>query len=190
MAVQPLGGGFCEPSTDAAHAFRRILEAMARPGTFHTLQGAVPPAPLSSAAGAVLLTLCDADTPLHLAGSCDCEDVRQWVAFHTGAPISPAAECTFAVGPWEALAPTSQYRIGTAAYPDRSATLIVELPHLVAEDTRLRGPGIRTTAELSLPDVAAFQDNHALFPRGLDFFFTAETRVAALPRSTEVLPCT
>ena len=41
-------------------------------------------------------------------------------------------------------------------------------------------------ARLPLPDTEAFQDNHLLYPQGLDFFFTAGTRIAALPRSTKV----
>ena len=50
----------------------------------------------------------------------------------------------------------------------------------------LTGPGIADAARLSLPDVAAFRANRALFPLGLDFFFTCGDRLAALPRSTVV----
>ncbi len=50
----------------------------------------------------------------------------------------------------------------------------------------LTGPGIKTTARLNLPEVAAFRANRALFPLGLDFFFTCGNRLAALPRSTVV----
>jgi alpha-D-ribose 1-methylphosphonate 5-triphosphate synthase subunit PhnH len=39
---------------------------------------------------------------------------------------------------------------------------------------------------LTLPEVAAFRANRALFPLGLDFFFTCGDRLAALPRSTVV----
>ena len=77
-----------EPAIDAAQAFRAIMRAMARPGTIETVAGVAPPPPLSVAAGAVLLTLCDAETPLHLAGEADCDAVRAWVTFHTGAPLA------------------------------------------------------------------------------------------------------
>jgi alpha-D-ribose 1-methylphosphonate 5-triphosphate synthase subunit PhnH len=50
----------------------------------------------------------------------------------------------------------------------------------------LRGPGIKETVMLSLPDLAPFQDNARLYPQGLDFFLTAGARLAALPRSTRV----
>ncbi|RFP88065.1 phosphonate C-P lyase system protein PhnH [Rhodobacteraceae bacterium 63075] len=186
MQAEALEGGFSDPARQAAASFRGVMEAMARPGTLHALEGAQPPAPVSPAAGAVILTLCDADTPLHLAGAADCSAMRDWVSFHTGAPLVAAADCAFALGPWEALLPLDRFAHGTSRYPDRSATLIVEHPALAALGARLRGPGIRTEAQLSLPDPDAFRANNALFPRGLDFFFTDGSHVAALPRSTEV----
>lgn len=186
MDAQTLAGGFTTPAVQSAHAFRAVMEAMARPGTLHKIEGATPPAPLSAAAGTVLLTLCDTDTPVYLAGEADCAEVRAWLAFHTGAPLVGPSHAMFALGTWEALAPLNAYPLGTAAYPDRSTTLIVERPELAAEGVTLEGPGIRTQAALNLPDVVAFQENRKLFPRGLDFFFTSGDRLAALPRSTRV----
>ncbi|MCM2561296.1 phosphonate C-P lyase system protein PhnH [Lutimaribacter sp. EGI FJ00015] len=186
MQAQTLEGGFANPPADAAHAFRGVMEAMARPGTLHQLAGATPPAPLSAAAGAVLLTLCDTETPLYLAGDADCAAVRAWVAFHTGAPLADAANCAFAIGTWQALAPLSGFPVGTPDYPDRSATLIVECDTLDTKGATLTGPGIRDSAALSLPDPQAFRDNAARFPLGLDFLFTCGDRVAALPRTTRV----
>lgn len=186
MHPQYLEGGFGNPAADAAHAFRSVMEALARPGTIHTIEGARPPAPLSPAAGAVLLTLCDGTTPLYLAGGADCEAVRSWVAFHTGAPLVGPGECMFALGDWAALTPLSAYSHGSADYPDRSATLIVETPVLANEGPVLTGPGIRDTVRLSLPETDAFQSNGAHFPLGLDFLFTCDARIAGLPRSTRV----
>lgn len=181
-----LTGGFATPATQSAEAFRAIMQAVAMPGTIHTLEGAEPPAPLSRAAGAALLTLCDADTPLHLAGPCDTDEVRAWVAFHTGAPLTGPEHCTFAIGPWEALLPLHRFPIGTPDYPDRSATLIVEMDRLETRGATLTGPGIQHTAQLSLPDAQALADNHALFPLGLDLLFTHGDQIAALPRSTQI----
>ncbi|MEI4232686.1 phosphonate C-P lyase system protein PhnH [Roseovarius sp. D22-M7] len=178
--------GFSDPAVDAAQAFRAIMRAMARPGTIETVSHMAPPAPLSAAAGAVLLTLCDAETPLCLAGAADCEAVRTWITFHTGAPFREAAQCSFALGPWAALTPLSAYPVGTSDYPDRSATLIVETPDLAPHGAVLRGPGIEEEAHLSLPETAAFRHNAAQFPRGLDCIFTCGDRVAALPRTTRV----
>lgn len=187
MHTDILEGGFADPPVASAHAFRRVMEAMARPGTIHQITGAAPPAPLSAAAGAVILTLCDTETPIHLAGRMDAADLRGWLAFHTGAPICGRENCMFALGHWDDLLPLSDYPVGTAAYPDRSATLIVETDHLDPAGQPLRGPGIRDTAHLSLPDADALRANHALFPLGLDFILTCGDRIAALPRSTKVL---
>lgn len=186
MQPETLSGGFADPAVESAGAFRSVMEAMARPGTIQDVAGAEPPAPLSPAAGAVLLTLCDTDTPIHLAGAADCAAVRSWLTFHTSAPLADPSRCMFAVGSWEALAPLSAYPIGTSEYPDRSATLIVECPELSTSGATLTGPGIKATAELSLPELKMFQSNKALFPLGLDFIFTTGNRLAALPRTTEV----
>ena len=185
MQANTLSGGFADPATQSAHAFRSVMEAMARPGTIQDIHGVAPPAPLSPAMGAVLLTLCDTETPVYLAGDIDCEAARAWLAFHTGAPFVGPAQCMFAVGKWDALAPLAVYPIGTSEYPDRSATLIVECSELAAGAT-LTGPGIKDQATLSLPELEAFQANRTLFPLGLDFIFTCGERLAALPRSTEV----
>ena len=186
MQASTLAGGFADTATQSAHAFRSIMEAMARPGTIQNIAGAAPPAPLSPAMGAVLLTLCDAETSVYLAGDLDCDKVRSWLSFHTGAPFVGPAHCMFAIGTWDALAPLAVYPIGTSEYPDRSATLIVECSELTASGATLTGPGIKDQAALSLPEVEAFQANQMLFPLGLDFILTCGERLAALPRSTEV----
>lgn len=180
-----LSGGFHDAPVQSAHAFRAAMEAMARPGRIEVVRGAAPPAPLSVAAGVLLLTLADPTTPVYLAPSHDTDDVRRWLAFHCGAPLVAAEAAVFAVGTWEAL-PIGRVPVGTAEYPDRSATLIVEMALLEAEGARLRGPGIRDTAHLSLPEVAAFARNRTGFPLGFDTFLTCGERLAALPRSTVV----
>lgn len=182
-----LTGGFAQAAQDAAQAFRAIMQSTARPGSIHTITGATPPAPLSQAAGTVVLTLCDQETPLHLAGAADCGAVRDWITFHTSAPFVAADQAMFAVGTWADLQPLDRFALGEAEYPDRSATLIVEMDQITPQGATLRGPGIKDTASLSLPEVAAFQANRKLFPLGLDFIFTAGDQMAALPRSTEVI---
>lgn len=186
MQSQTLEGGFHDPALQSAGAFRAVMEAMARPATINRLEGATPPAPVSQAAGCAILTLCDTDTPIYLAGAFDSDEVRAWISFHTGAPFVASDCCAFALGRWEDLLPLHSFPVGTPQYPDRSATLIVEMETLSNQGYSLRGPGIRDMAHLSLPDSAAFQTNHAQFPLGLDFLFTCDRQIAALPRSTEV----
>ncbi len=185
-AQTQFSGGFDNAPVQAAHAFRAAMTVMARPGEIRPLTGVVPPNPLSVAAGTLLLTLCDPETKLHLAGAVDTDAVRNWLAFHTGAPLVPAPEADFAVGTRDALAPLDAYRIGTPEYPDRSATLIVECEALEPVGATLSGPGIKDAAHLSVPDIAALQANSKLYPLGCDFFLTCGEQVAAVPRSTQI----
>jgi alpha-D-ribose 1-methylphosphonate 5-triphosphate synthase subunit PhnH len=185
MEAHVLEGGFADLPVDASHAFRAVMTAMARPGDIAQVSGALPPAPMTVAAGVVVLTLCDPETPIYLAPSHDTQQVRDWITFHTGAPFAQAQGAMFALGTWPDL-PISDFQIGTAEYPDRSATVIVENPMLSNEGAVLNGPGIKDHATLSLPDTQAFQTNAALFPLGLDFIFTCNDRVAALPRTTRI----
>lgn len=186
MTPEALLGGFTAAPRQSALAFRATLNALARPSTLHRLTGATPPAPLSIAAGVLVLTLCDGTTPIHLAGAHNCAALREWITFHSGAPLVAADQAVFAIGTWEALQPTARFAIGQPDYPDRSATLIVEMHALIAQGPRLTGPGIKGAAHLSLPETAAFTTNRALFPLGFDCFFTAGEQVAGLPRSTKV----
>lgn len=179
-------GGFANPSHDAAHAFRATMRVMARPGTVEAIGGGSAPQPVSLAAASLMLTLCDPDTGVHLAGAHDTEDVREWVTFHTAAALVSAEQADFAIGTWEALQPVSRFKIGTSEYPDRAATLVVDAPELSQSGARLTGPGIKDSAFLNLPELAAFQTNRKLFPLGFDCFFCAGGRIAALPRSTGV----
>lgn len=186
MQFSAMDGGFADPPRDSALAFRAALQAMARPGRIERVSGAVPPAPASRAAGALLATLCDPETGVYLAPSHDTSDLRQWITFHCGAPIVGPSHADFALGTWDALQPLGAYRIGTSEYPDRSATLIVERDRLEPSGARLTGPGIAADAALNLPELAAFQANRARFPLGFDCFFTCGDQLTGLPRSTTV----
>lgn len=186
MPHDTLTGGFSQAPQQSARAFRALMNALGRPGQIQQITGATGPAPLSVAAATTLLTLCDGETPIHLAGDQDTDAIRQWIAFHIGSPIATRSEAMFALGTWQALTPITDFSIGTPEYPDRSATLIVEMDALSNSGPTLRGPGIQTTAQLSLPEIAAFQQNRTLFPMGVDCYFTAGSCIAALPRAIKV----
>ncbi|MFT4784180.1 MAG: alpha-D-ribose 1-methylphosphonate 5-triphosphate synthase subunit PhnH [Paracoccaceae bacterium] len=185
MQASALEGGFAQAPIDSSHAFRAVMIALAQPGEICTVAGANPPAPLSVAAGVVVLTLCDPDTPVFLGAGHDTPEVRNWIKFHTGAPITNEAEAMFAIGLWADL-PEAAFSLGTAEYPDRSATLIVEIPVLENSGATLRGPGIKDSALLSVPETKAFQANATHFPLGLDFIFTCVDRLAGVTRTTRV----
>lgn len=173
--------GFTDPARQSATAFRALMEAMARPGSIHTLSGAEAPG-LSPAAATVLLLLADPTTPVHLAT--DDPNLAAWLRFHAGCPLTGPEGAALALGRWPLdLDPLPK---GLPDYPDRSATVIVELDRLDDDGPRLTGPGIRDHARLSLPATTPFVANRAMFPMGLDFIFTCGDRLACLPRSTRV----
>lgn len=186
MGGPELSGGFSDPATASATAFRAVLNAMSRPGTIERVAGAHAPQPVSVAAAVTLLTLCDHETSVFLGDGFDTGPVREWISFQTGAVAGPAEKADFALGQWTDFVGRHDFPIGTPEYPDRSTTLIVEMEALEAEGARLSGPGIRDVAALSLPEVKRFAENALLFPLGLDFIFTCGDRVAALPRTTRV----
>lgn len=172
--------GFPDHPKDSAIAFRAIMQAIARPGMVHDLTAPAPEG-LSPAAAATLLVLADATTPVWTAKG------RDWIVFHTGAPIAEErGAAAFAVGAWDDLAPLEDWPIGTPDYPDRSATLIVEVSTMAGSGPRLTGPGIETEARLPLPDPAALARNAALYPLGVDLILTCSSSVAALPRSIRI----
>ncbi len=184
-----LEGAFASPVFDAQAAFRAILAALAEPGTVHALPASAPPAPLSSAAGAIALTLCDAETAVALDPAFAA--AAPWITFHTGASITAdlaAAHFAF-LAALDGLPPG--YGLGDDAYPDRSATLVAPI-RLEGREMTLRGPGIDGTRTLAVSFSDAFladwAANGALFPRGLDLILidTASGSIIGLPRTTEV----
>ena len=98
MLAEGLQGGFTDAPRDAACAFPSVMTVMARLGRIDVLKGAVPPAPLSRAAAVLVLTLCDGETPLYLAGASDTKLVRDWVRFHVAVPLVGPAQAVFALG--------------------------------------------------------------------------------------------
>ncbi|MCB1500800.1 MAG: phosphonate C-P lyase system protein PhnH [Bauldia sp.] len=194
IAAEALAGGFERSVFDAQAVFRAVLSALSRPGQVFDLGERVrPPAPLTAAAGAVIATLADDTTPVHLDAAFAGTAVADWIAFHTGAPLTETpGEATFAIVGRPGGLTFDGFATGTAEYPDRSATLIVILDTLTGGPAlRLSGPGIEGTAALApaplTPDFMALMTaNRALFPRGLDLILTAGTRVAGLPRTTRL----
>jgi alpha-D-ribose 1-methylphosphonate 5-triphosphate synthase subunit PhnH len=188
-----LSPAFTNPPLAAQACFRRLLDAMARPGTIAVLDPVAAPAPLAPAAGAVALTLCDADTRVWLDARLDVPGVRDWLRFHTGCRIvTDPTEAGFAFAAEPAAAPFDRLDAGTDEFPDRSATLVMQVASL-ADGTalRLEGPGIERAATLRVAGmprgfVAWRTANRALYPRGVDVVLVAGSALAALPRSTVV----
>ncbi|MBP0618116.1 phosphonate C-P lyase system protein PhnH [Jiella mangrovi] len=184
-------GGFADPVFDAQAVFAAILEAMSRPGTIvDPGTRTTPPQPLSPAAGAVLCALADADTPVFVEEADDA--LAAWLGFQTSARLADPANARFAVVRRFDKASLERFSLGTLAFPDRSATLILEVASL--EDGpgfRLTGPGISGSTLMQVGGLGrefavARRANRALSPCGLDLILTCKTRIIGLPRSTIV----
>ena len=187
-------GGFADPVFDAQTAFRRIMDALARPGTIAELGGlAEGPAPLTPAVAAILATLADGDAPVYLEDR-EAVEAVDWIAFQTGAavPRDPAGAAFAVLESGSDPALWHRLPLGDEAYPDRSATLILPLDALEGgAPLVLAGPGIETTrtvAPLGLPEgfLDARAADAALFPRGQDLLLAAGSRMMALPRTTRI----
>jgi len=187
---------FADPVFQSQTAYRAMLAAMSRPGNIIRFGvDLAPPAPLTAAAAAALLTLVDFETSLWLSPAFADSEVAAWLRFHTEAQIVGSPDrATFALVDLELdaldLASCAQ---GTASYPDRSTTIVVQVASLsVAGALRLSGPGVRGEARFDFAPrpadfLAQWRANSAKFPLGVDLIFATRDRFASLPRSTRIL---
>ncbi|TCK28971.1 alpha-D-ribose 1-methylphosphonate 5-triphosphate synthase subunit PhnH [Ancylobacter aquaticus] len=194
MPATLLANGFDDPVFDSQAAFRTAMWALARPGRVEPIITALtPPAPLNPEAAALVLALCDYETPLWLdAALARVPEVGDFLRFHTGAPIvTDAREARFALIAEPADMPDfSDFAQGSPEYPDASATLIVQVEAFTG-GLVLEGPGIKGRAAFGatpLPAdiVARLAENRALFPLGVDLLLAGPGGVAGLPRSVTV----
>lgn len=191
--------GFTDPVLAAQKTFRALLMAMAHPGEVQTLAIAplkLPP-DLALATGATILTLLDLESSLWLHPTWS-EDVRSWIQFHTGCRFCEQPhQADFALlGPLDDSLPAlDEFALGTPEIPEASTTLLLQLADLdpaTAElpPLSLRGPGIQSVRQLSLPIRSDFwQDwanNQQNYPLGLDLYCLAGDRLLGLPRTTQV----
>ena len=194
--VAELPAGFADKVLSAQSTFRYVMDAMARPGSVHSIVTAGgAPAAMMRGTAAIALTLFDHDTPVWLDPAMSgTSEVKKWLKFHTGAPvIADSSVCSFAlIGDPRALPALERFAFGSNEYPDRSTTLILQVASLTQGPAyELRGPGIDGSAVLN----ATFEPrdlfdrlaiNAALFPRGIDVVLVAGDAIAAIPRTTRL----
>lgn len=195
-----LPAGFAAPGFASQAVFRRALEALSRPGRCQAVTPQdtgvlTPPAGMSLALAALLLTLLDGETTLWLSPSFDDALVRGWLAFHTGVLLvarpEDAAHVAVRAGELD-LALWQRIGRGSDERPQDGATLLVEVDALdKGPGLSLRGPGIATSASLAVAGIApavwaARAADQARYPLGADLLLCHGERFAGLPRSTRL----
>ncbi|MGY1553154.1 phosphonate C-P lyase system protein PhnH [Microbacterium sp. A588] len=187
--------GFADPVNDAQQVFRATLEALARPTIAQHVRAAVqPPAPLSATAAALVLALCDEQTPLWLDDALrQNSDVEAWIRFHTGARlVDDASEALFCVASSPStVPPIDDLAQGSDEEPHLSATVIID-----ASDAKpigsflVDGPGVNGQISwdgrgLPASDfLETWTANTRRYPRGVDLILADVDQVTGLPRTT------
>jgi alpha-D-ribose 1-methylphosphonate 5-triphosphate synthase subunit PhnH len=198
IAPDSLRGGLSDPVFQSQAVFREVLDAFARPGTVHDISPVVAsPEPLHASTAALICTLADEGTPVFVEDRSDrCKIASDWIAFHTGAPIvdgSKAAAFAILFAP-AVMPPLDSLSLGTAEYPDRSTTLVLQIEAFgTASTISVEGPGIKSACPIDprpLPTgfMEFLRDNGALYPRGVDLVLVTPSQLMALPRSVRAGP--
>ncbi|QRM32359.1 phosphonate C-P lyase system protein PhnH [Microvirga sp. VF16] len=192
MNSEVISAPFRNPIHEAQQAFRALLSATSRPGTIVELP--VPPAspqPLGPTLSAIALTLLDDTTPVWLDATLATEAVLRYLRFHTGARVvSDPKQAAFGIiGSPQNLTDFRLFSYGDAAYPDRSATLVLQVPSLTGGSTvSLAGPGIETSISVTPAGLPSWfwhrwNENAASYPIGVDVILADDRSVIGLPRT-------
>lgn len=193
MNLATLGAGFAAPVLDSQQVFRGALEALSRPGRLVEVMPALPDRPdeLHASAAALALALLDQDTALWLSPRL--RGAGPYLRFHTGGALEiDAGAADFALLDCRELERLDLFKSGSDEYPDRSATLIVQVASMEeGSGFTFSGPGIRGEARVRIDGfgeklLMQWARNRALFPRGVDLFFACGTRLCGVPRTTRI----
>lgn len=188
--------GFERPVFESQSTFRSVLTAMSSPGRPVTLPvRAHGPEGWTGGMAALVLTLCDMDTPLWLDHPAATPEALRFLRFHCGSPLAldpGQAAFVVAMDPC-AMPPFCAFAPGSAEFPEKSATILLasDLDQTGAPELRLRGPGVKDS--LLVPSAwlpggfaRSWQDNRALFPQGVDVILVGRETIVGLPRTTRL----
>lgn len=167
--------------------FRKLLNAMSRPGTIENLS---PHLHNSPAYLGVLATILDGTQNLtDLTGRIT---EQEWRFLEANNTASKDADYILANGK-EQPVPGFNPKCGSLEYPSKGATILLVVDNLGerGDAIELSGPGIKNSKSLKCDEVteawlAARQGWNNFFPLGVDFILLDETRICALPRTTKI----
>jgi alpha-D-ribose 1-methylphosphonate 5-triphosphate synthase subunit PhnH len=183
---------------DTQNVYRRMLDAIARPGKVAALPrlDICPPPGLSAYASGLAFTLLDAETTFAVLPAN--EAWQDYLAVNTGARTAAPADAEFIILAGDEYGPQiTAARRGDLLAPERGATifaLVGAIDTATGGDLRLTlaGPGVdgRKTVFVTGLSVANLENILSLnqeYPLGVDCFLTdRHGRLVAMPRSTAV----
>lgn len=194
---------------DAQQVFRAVLKAMSEPasvvdltktGMVDTANGdsAVLWAVAQSLIDGEVTVLCDnkASAPID-------DKLQKSIRFFCGSPaVEDLAKAEFVFTDMLSLTAVladKQLNIGTLEMPHTSSTLVIFTKAIYAEDEiaqahaddviTLSGAGIKTQKKVAIAGMTAklrkqLQNNHNLFPLGVDMIFCSANKLVSIPRTS------
>ncbi|RED44875.1 phosphonate C-P lyase system protein PhnH [Aestuariispira insulae] len=186
---------FSDPVMDSTESYRVIMQAMAKPAYAHEFPLEMDvPGKIGAAAGQILLTMADGDTPLWIAPELRDSALDLWIRFHTGCPlVERPEEATFVLAtPETALKQLEKLSTGSPEYPDRGATVILVSKMIKADSGPVcSGPGFKEPRRIDFDGASPalwslIGESRMDYPAGLDWLLVSGQSVAALPRSTKL----
>ncbi|NPV03801.1 MAG: phosphonate C-P lyase system protein PhnH [Syntrophaceae bacterium] len=182
----------------AQRAFRRLLQAMSRPGRVFAL----PPAAVDGRWGPMLTlleSLLDHEVSFAVIGDEGPQGLGPLIAERTRSRVAPPREADFLiVAGGDSGGEILRARRGTLQYPDASATVVYRVQSLLLAEgngprVTLSGPGIRKEIRLgeirglAPGELGRLREANAEFPLGVDAVFIDDAgRILCIPRSTRI----
>jgi alpha-D-ribose 1-methylphosphonate 5-triphosphate synthase subunit PhnH len=179
--------------------FRRVLQAMSRPGRIYSVAAQHPVSDRWSSLILVLQTILDHEVSFCVVGNGTGRELERMIFDRTKSRTADIASADYIIVPGgNSQGEVLKAKRGTLEYPDLSATVIYYLPSLLLREERkplfaFAGPGIQEqilTAPLKgleSSELACLKEINSEYPLGVDALFIDQgARVMALPRSTAI----
>jgi alpha-D-ribose 1-methylphosphonate 5-triphosphate synthase subunit PhnH len=194
---------FTDETTDSQEVFRHILKAMSEPGTILDIDPVSVPANSRyskkigqnklSCLWSVAQTLLDSDCSVFVYPSISDNSFIQSLVFYTGVSIArDVKEADFIFMSMDELKDINEFNLGGIEKPHLSNTALLYVEAITVDaQIALSGPGIKGSQSLTLAGLdeekaSLLQNNHSLYPCGIDFIFCSDTKMTAIPRSTKI----
>lgn len=187
---------------DIQKGFRTILHCMSRPGTIKSMEGLTGELSASSeglpATFITALTLLDREASFALVGE-QTNKLGEQIAAYTMSVQEKLSAADYVFITKQATKEQvinvfQEVKTGTLPNPQQSATIILETAFSDEGELILEGPGIKTTAELSIADSKEWLEERRKankeYPLGVDMILVDErSNVVCIPRTTVIKMC-